>query len=81
MLLPCLDAAGARSVVEVGAYAGDLTGVLVDWARRGRRARRSRSTRRRRSGSSALAEERAELELVRETSLAALPRLARTRTR
>lgn len=32
VLLPCLDAAGTRSVVEVGAYAGDLTRVLVDWA-------------------------------------------------
>ena len=30
--LPCLDAAGARSVVEVGAYAGDFTRVLVAWA-------------------------------------------------
>jgi hypothetical protein len=75
ILLPCLDAAGARSVVEIGAYAGDLTGVLVDWA----------------TGSGAhviavdpsphpslarLAEERAELELVRDSSLAALPRLA-----
>jgi SAM-dependent methyltransferase len=32
VLLPCLDAAGARSVVEVGAFAGDLTRVLVAWA-------------------------------------------------
>lgn len=32
LMLPCLDAAGARSVVEVGAYAGDLTEVLLDWA-------------------------------------------------
>jgi methyltransferase family protein len=32
LLLPCLDAAGARSVVEIGAFAGDLTRVLVDWA-------------------------------------------------
>ena len=30
--LPCLDAAGVRSVVEVGAYAGDFTRVLVAWA-------------------------------------------------
>src|SRR4051812_27709439 len=33
-MLPCLDAAGATSVVEVGAFAGDLTRVLVDWAAR-----------------------------------------------
>ena len=32
LMLPCLDAAGARSVAEVGAFAGDLTRVLVDWA-------------------------------------------------
>ena len=25
LMLPCLDAVGARSVVEVGAFAGDLT--------------------------------------------------------
>ena len=52
LMLPCLDAVGARSVVEVGAYAGDLT-------RRARglggadRARGSwRSTRRLRTSSS-----------------------------
>jgi hypothetical protein len=75
VLLPCLDAAGARSLMEIGAYAGDLTGVLVDWAA-GAGARvvaidpapQERLVR--------LARERAELELVRETSLAALPRLA-----
>ena len=32
LLLPCLDAAGVRSVAEVGAFAGDLTEVLVEWA-------------------------------------------------
>jgi hypothetical protein len=75
ILLPCLDTAGARSVVEVGAYAGDLTRVLVDWAA-GSGARvvaldpspQERLVR--------LAEERPELELVRETSRAALPALA-----
>jgi hypothetical protein len=34
ILFPCLDAAGAKSVAEVGAYAGDLTGQLVKWADR-----------------------------------------------
>lgn len=28
----CLEAAEAKSVVEVGAYAGDLTDLLLDWA-------------------------------------------------
>ncbi len=32
VMIACLDAAGARSVVEVGAYAGDLTRFLLDWA-------------------------------------------------
>ena len=42
LMLPCLDAAGVRSIVEVGAFAGDLTQVLVEWARDRRRARRRR---------------------------------------
>jgi hypothetical protein len=73
-LLSCLNAVGAKSVAEVGAYAGDLTRVLVDWAAR--------------SGASvlaidpapqpqlvAMADGHAGLELVRETSLEALPRI------
>ena len=75
LMLPCLDAAGVRSIVEVGAFAGDLT-------RGARRVGASRPAR----GSTAvdpspqpglvkLAEERPELELIRETSLAALPAL------
>jgi hypothetical protein len=32
VMVACLDAAGARSVVEVGAYAGDLTRYLLKWA-------------------------------------------------
>lgn len=32
IMLACLDTAGAKSVVEVGAYAGDLTRVLHGWA-------------------------------------------------
>jgi hypothetical protein len=75
LLLPCLDAVGARSVVEVGAYAGDLTGVLADWAApKGARVvaidpePQERLVR--------LAAERPELELVRDRSIAALPRIA-----
>jgi hypothetical protein len=33
VMVACLDAAGAASVAEVGAYAGDLTHYLLDWAR------------------------------------------------
>jgi Methyltransferase domain len=32
VMVDCLEAAEARSVVEVGAYAGDLTRFLLDWA-------------------------------------------------
>jgi hypothetical protein len=74
IILPCLDAAGVRSVVEVGAYAVDLTGLLVDWAA---------STDGRvwaidpapRGPLIELDARRPELELVRATSLEALPRL------
>jgi Methyltransferase domain len=32
LIIPCLDAVGASSVAEIGAFAGDLTTVLVQWA-------------------------------------------------
>lgn len=32
LLTACLDAAGARSVLEVGAFRGELTTVLLEWA-------------------------------------------------
>jgi hypothetical protein len=32
ILFPCLEAVSARSVMEVGAYRGDFTGELLDWA-------------------------------------------------
>ena len=70
-MLPVLDAAGARSVVEVGAFAGDLTGLLLEWAR----ASGARVVAVDPAPQSALvemAERSPELELVRETSLEAL---------
>jgi hypothetical protein len=72
ILLPCLDAAGARSVVEVGAYAGDLTRVLVDWAARSE-ARVWAIDPSPQKSLVELDRTREELELVRETSLRALP--------
>jgi Methyltransferase domain len=73
-LLSCLEAVRARSVAEVGAYAGDLTRVLVHWAAQ--------------TGGAVLAvdpvpqpalvamsDEHDVLELVRETSLEALARI------
>jgi hypothetical protein len=74
VMLPCLDAAGARSVVEVGAFAGDLTRLLVDWAA-GSGARVTAIDPAPQDGLVQLDRERPELELVRETSLDALPRL------
>lgn len=32
LLLPCLDLAGVRTVLEVGAFKGELTLELLDWA-------------------------------------------------
>ena len=74
LLLPCLDAAGVRSIVEVGAFAGDLTRVLVDWAE-GAGARVAAVDPSPQPGLVALAAERPALDLIRETSLAALPAL------
>ncbi len=71
LIVACLDAAEPRSIVEVGAYAGDLTGLLLQWAEpSGARvvavdpAPKEQLTR--------LAEERPNLELVRATSHVAL---------
>ncbi len=33
LLLPCLDAVGAKSVLEVGAFRGELTRELLGWAK------------------------------------------------
>jgi Methyltransferase domain len=70
----CLDAARPRSVVEVGAYAGDLTGGLVDWASRND-ARVWAIDPAPRPALTELADRHAELELDRGTSLEALQRI------
>ncbi|MDQ6607156.1 MAG: class I SAM-dependent methyltransferase [Actinomycetota bacterium] len=74
LMLPCLDAIGARSVAEVGAYAGDLTRVLAGWAADSG-ARVLAIDPAPQPGLLALAQARPELELIGETSLAALPEL------
>ena len=74
LLLACLDAVGARSVTEVGAFAGDLTRVLAQWAA-GAGARVKAIDPAPQESLVRLADERPELELVRETSLEALTRL------
>ncbi len=72
LIRPCLDAAGVTSIAEVGAFAGDLTRVLVDWAA-GAGASVMAIDPAPQPELEALAQEHPELELVRETSLAALP--------
>ena len=74
LLLACLNAAGATSVVEVGAYAGDLTRVLVDWAAGGG-ATITAVDPAPQPGLEALASGHERLRLVRESSLTALARL------
>jgi hypothetical protein len=76
VLLPCLEAAEVRSIVELGAYAGDLTAVLADWAAAaGARVTAVDPFPEQRLAE--LATERPNVDLVRETSIAALPALAR----
>ncbi len=74
LIRPCLDAAGARSVAEVGAFAGDLTRVLVDWAQ-GIGAVVLAIDPAPEEGLVALDREYPELRLIRETSLTALPEI------
>jgi hypothetical protein len=70
LLIGCLDVSGARSVGEVGAYAGDLTKLLLDWAAEAG-ARVFAIDPSPQPELEQLAAGRADLELVRETSLEA----------
>ena len=72
--LPCLDAAGASSVAEIGAYAGDFTRVLVAWAA-GAGARVTAIDPAPQPALEELARAHPELDLVRSTSLEALREL------
>jgi hypothetical protein len=71
LIVPCLDIAGAKSVVEVGAYAGDVTRLLLQWAESSG-ARVSAVDPAPEKHLVKLAEERSDLELIRQTSLEAL---------
>lgn len=75
LMLPCLDAAGVRSLVEIGAYAGDVTRLLLDWAAESG-ARIVTIDPSPHDALVELADERDELELVRATSLEALEQIA-----
>src|SRR4051794_19721100 len=72
LLRPCLEAAGAKRVAEVGAYAGDLTRLLVAWAAE-HRASVLGIDAEPQDGFVELDREHTELELIRRTSLEALP--------
>jgi hypothetical protein len=71
VMIPCLDVVSARSIVEVGAYAGDLTGLLLEWAK-GADAQVAAVDPFPQKELVELSEQHSELELVRETSLEAL---------
>jgi hypothetical protein len=75
IMVPCLDAAAPSKVVEVGAYAGDLTRLLLEWAA-GSGARVQAIDPSPEEALERLSEQRPELELIRETSLVALARIA-----
>jgi hypothetical protein len=74
LIVACLDAVGARSVAEVGAFAGDLTRLLADWAA-GSGARVQAIDPAPQEGLVRLADGNAQLELIRQMSLDALPAL------
>jgi methyltransferase family protein len=74
ILLACLEARAARSVAEIGAYAGALTSGLLDWAgETGARVVAIDPTPHQRLVE--LSERRPELDLIRETSHEALRHL------
>jgi len=75
LLTSCLDTVKARSIVEVGAFAGDLTRLLLDWATP-EGARVSAIDPAPRPQLVELDREYPELALIRETSLEALPRMS-----
>jgi hypothetical protein len=75
LMIPCLDAIGARTVAEVGAFAGDLTRVLVSWAAEngGEVVAIDPAPQ---SSLVSLEQESGALKLVREPSLTAIPKLS-----
>ena len=77
VLFPCLEAAGAKSVTEVGAYQGDFTAALLDWAA-GSNARVTAIEPEPPAALLDLAAAHPELELVRATSHDALRELPLT---
>ena len=75
LLISCLEAAAPRSVVEVGAFAGDVTRLLLDWAACSG-ARVTAIDPHPRTSLELLEQERPELELIRAPSLDALRKVS-----
>jgi hypothetical protein len=75
LLFACLDAAAPRALVEVGAYAGDVTRMLVQWAAGAPIEKLVSIDPEPQPALVALADEHPEVELVRATSIDALPTL------
>ncbi|CAB4930039.1 unannotated protein [freshwater metagenome] len=76
LMFPALEAVGARRIVEVGAYAGDLTEVLANWAE-GAGAHVEAIDPSPQPGLSELAAAREVVELTEHTSLDAMPVMER----
>jgi hypothetical protein len=74
IVIPCLEAAAPASLIEIGAYAGDVTRLLVEWAQAGGAHLWSVDPDPQ-EALVALAQANPQLELVRRTSLEALPEL------
>jgi hypothetical protein len=74
LLFACLEAIGAKSVVEIGAYRGDLTRALLEWAA-GSGARVTAVELEPPPELERLSEQRPELGLIRQASEDALPDL------
>jgi Methyltransferase domain len=71
IVIPCLEAAAPSTVIEIGAYAGDVTRLLADWAgQSGARVLSIDPDPQR--ALVELAEQHAQVELLRTTSLEAL---------
>jgi hypothetical protein len=76
LVFACLDAAAPRSLVEVGAYAGDLTRMLLSWADTTEGVKLISIDPAPQLELEALAQEREDLELARLPSHEALPEIA-----
>jgi methyltransferase family protein len=74
IVFPCLDAAAPATVIEIGAYGGDITRLLLEWSE-GSDTRIVSIDPDPQPRLRELAEQHSRLDLVRATSLEALPKL------